>query len=171
MKHCFILGITTRSGTNYLYNLLNLHPQTLGRGLLSEDFLLHFSKSLQNYKDQLYDLYRQHPTWDVENNICTKKEFLGFLGRGLLDYLESPYIKNGVVKVGSAATDPRLLITKTPSVRGLKRFFKLFPKAKLIILVRDGRSVTESGVKSFSHSYESLMQRWVQAANTIIEFQ
>ena len=53
----------------------------------------------------------------------------------------------------------------------LLMIFQLFPQARLLILVRDGRSVVESTVKSFGTSYELSMQRWAEAARIILEFQ
>ena len=86
------------------------------------------------------------------------EEELGhFLGNGIVSFLQSRIAK-------------KRLLTKTPSVRNLKHFFKLFPKARLIIVVRDGRAVVESGVKSFGWQYEDAFQQWAEAASIIIEF-
>jgi Sulfotransferase family len=64
----------------------------------------------------------------------------------------------------------RRVITKTPSVRNLDNFFKLFPSAYLLILVRDGRAVVESRVKTFHESYETSTRIWAEGANTILRF-
>src|SRR3954454_19841483 len=47
-------------------------------------------------------------------------------------------------------------------------FFDVFPDAPLIVLTRDGRSVTESGVRSFGWSYPVTMKQWADAATTIL---
>jgi hypothetical protein len=39
----------------------------------------------------------------------------------------------------------------------------------LIVLVRDGRSVTESGVRSFGWSYPVTMKQWADGARTILD--
>ena len=62
------------------------------------------------------------------------------------------------------------VVTKTPSVQNLHYFFKLFPQAHLLILVRDGRAVVESSVKSFNSNYETMMRHWANAARTILHF-
>jgi hypothetical protein len=62
------------------------------------------------------------------------------------------------------------LITSTPSVENLQNFFQLFPNIHLLILVRDGRAVVESGVRSFNWDYEQAIREWNQAAQTIIKF-
>ncbi len=62
------------------------------------------------------------------------------------------------------------LLTKTPSVEGIEQFFALFPESRLVILVRDGRSVVESGMRTFDWPFEQAVRRWRRAARTILEF-
>jgi len=62
------------------------------------------------------------------------------------------------------------LVTRTPSVKNLGLFFRFFPGAGLLIIVRDGRSVAESGVKSFGWHYENAFRSWASAARTILKF-
>jgi hypothetical protein len=50
-------------------------------------------------------------------------------------------------------------------------FFKLFPSGKLVVLVRDGRSVVESSVKTFSHPYGYAAREWARSARIIQDFQ
>jgi hypothetical protein len=62
-----------------------------------------------------------------------------------------------------------------PGVRNLEYFFKLFPHAHLLILVRDGRAVVESAVrmkrsKSSLVHYETAMRSWARGAKTIRRF-
>ncbi|MEO1342192.1 MAG: sulfotransferase, partial [Cyanobacteria bacterium J06635_13] len=71
--------------------------------------------------------------------------------------------------ISSASTEstPKILLTKTPSVRGLDNFFDLFPDAYLIVIIRDGRALVESGVRSFDWNYENATRRWTKNAQTI----
>jgi hypothetical protein len=73
-------------------------------------------------------------------------------------------------KDSSSIYPPKRLLTKSPSVKNLQYFFKIFPKAHLLIVVRDGRAVVESGVKSFNWTYEQRMHNWAEAAETILNF-
>ena len=72
---------------------------------------------------------------------------------------------------GSPLTTSRRVVTKMPSVEQADRFFELFPNCPLIVLVRDGRNVSESGVKSFGWSYERAFDRWRRAADVVLELQ
>lgn len=74
-----------------------------------------------------------------------------------------------VNRVGEGMRDARPL-TKTPSVRNIDQFFTLFPESHLIILIRDGRSVVESGMRTFDWSFEQAVHRWRKAARTVLEF-
>ena len=118
--------------------------------------LVRYADTVANYWDEFWkepdenspapEVYEQ-----VRDDLCKS------LGEGLLSYLDQQ-------------PDGRRLATKTPSVRNLKHFFKIFPGARLILLIRDGRAVVESSVKSFGWSYELATQKWNEAARQIIDF-
>src|SRR5262249_17818575 len=65
---------------------------------------------------------------------------------------------------------PRYLVTKTPSVDNL-RLISLFQNSKTIVIVRDGRTLVESGVRSFGWDFESGCRHWARAADLIIAAQ
>jgi Sulfotransferase family len=148
----FILGISQRSGTNFLFDLLRLHPDCGAPSIKWEDFLLHKSDWLVKYLDSVYKGWRR---WGADKDLeDSLYEQLG----------------NGLISVLASRIKERRLVTKTPSVRNLSHFFKLFPRAYLLILVRDGRAVVESTVRTFGDSYESAMRRWAEGADTILRF-
>lgn len=148
----FIFGIMQRSGTNYLWDMLRLHPDVAIRMPIVEDHLLQRSHHLVNYVEHV------SRGWRDERLPAFEPEFLArSLGDGVISYLQSPF-------------PDRPVVTKTPSVENLANFRRLFPDAKAVIIVRDGRSLVESGVKSFDWTYESSMQRWAAAARNILDF-
>ena len=152
----FILGIMQRSGTNFLKDVVDLHPDCGFPGHpLVEDYLA------------------QNADWLVKYVKSVAKDW-NALGRGV-DYsdLEEELIQSlgdGAIAFLQSRIAQKRLLTKTPSVRNLKHFFKLFPNARLIIVVRDGRAVVESGVKSFGWQYEDAFHQWADAAARILEF-
>lgn len=154
----FILGIMPRSGTNFLMDLLCLHPHCqMPSYPFDEDYFTHNAELLVKYAKAVYNNLRRQGKRSVDAQI--KSVLLQSMANGLLSHLQS------------RIDGEKRLITKTPSVRNLKHFFKLFPSARLAIIVRDGRSVVESSVKSFGWSYENAMQLWVYAARNILRFQ
>ncbi|MDO6707098.1 sulfotransferase [Photobacterium sp. 1_MG-2023] len=158
---CFLLGIMPRSGTNYFANLLNLHPQCFHNAPVYEDFLLSQSGYLNTYCQQVKRHWSSR--WDPQRHILTEAHLMRHLGLGLQQFLLS-----GPKQQALSETD--LVVAKTPSVRELRYFFKLFPDSKLLILVRDGRAVAESGVRSFDWDFEKAAYDWGTSAQRILDF-
>ena len=168
----FILGIMQRSGTNYLANLLDLHPDCILCGPVWEDGLLNYASHLSHYINSVYKQWNER--WKVEKKLGPPELLYECLGNGLIAFLNKQ--KEVYEDEKSIFSDRRFktilkkrLITKTPSVKNLKLFHKFFPKAKLLIIVRDGRSVVESGMRSFSWRYEKAIRRWAKAAEEILD--
>jgi Sulfotransferase family len=169
----FILGMSQRTGTNFLGELLRLHPRCTSP-VVWEDFLAAYSDLLVSYAAQVSSNW--NPEWGIDRNhgrdlICRH------LGEGLISFLQSQRVITPVdpasgpsSTVVSVKEMGKRVVTKTPSVRSLQYFFKIFPQAQLLILVRDGRAVVESAVKSFNRNYEEEMRRWAVSAHTILQF-
>jgi protein-tyrosine sulfotransferase len=148
----FLLGILERSGTNYLYDLIRAHPDVGVRRPIWEDKLLRQAQFLKQYAETVA------ATWDAAWNVSAeeKAKLLLALGSGLGSFV-------------TEGADTSHVIVKTPSVENLPLFHDLILDAPLLVLVRDGRSVTESGVRSFGWSYPVTMKQWADAARTILD--
>jgi hypothetical protein len=174
----FILGISERSGTNFLFHLLCLHPECHPGGPIWENYLTLHLDLLVRFAETVYAQW--NPQWNVAETIGPSGVLLEDLGNGLIDYLNrqmrGPPSSVGSTTdreanvAGGAAPGRRRLVTKNPSVRNLPLFFRLFPRAPLLILVRDGRAVVESGVRSFGLSYEHATHDWTDAGTSILQF-
>jgi len=150
----FIHGILPRSGTNYLWDLLLLHPDCAAPvEPVHEDLFLDRSDRLMGFVDDVIGAW--DPKWgDVTDDV--RARLYAALGGGLVRFLQ---------------TDPeRRLVSKSPSVRHLGRFFTLFPGAHLLLLVRDGRAVTRSAMDTFGWSFERAARAWASAADEIERF-
>ena len=146
VKMIFVLGIQGRSGTNYLWDLLNLHPSVEAVSVASEDWVvdqLHHVERLSTTLEKRWTL----PPSDLRRRIGD--EVARQLARGI---------------------DDRVVLTKSPSVRNLELFPRYFPDAHLVLLIRDGRAVVESTVRSFGDSYEGVTRRWAENARSIVRF-
>lgn len=169
----FIQGILQRSGTNFLRDLLCLHPDCDINGPVWEDNLLSNSDLLIRYAESTYNGW--NPDWHVAEKLGSSDLLCKSIGDGLISFLnkqaEIREVQNGNVKQESQENDcPKRLVTKSPKVNNLRHFLKLFPSAQLLIIIRDGRSVVESGVRSFQWDYERKMKEWDQAARKILQF-
>lgn len=165
----FILGIMQRSGTGFIHRLLCQHPDCAEGGAIREDYLLEHSDLLIKYSQLSYK--RWNPGWEIENKVGPPDLLFRCLGDGLISFLGHQFTSD-------KSSDPECLsvhstkriVSKTPSVIHLNHFFKLFPDACLVIIIRDGRGVVESGAKSFDWDYERAIRRWAKAARSILDF-
>jgi hypothetical protein len=179
----FILGIQSRSGTNFLHRLLCLHPDCRA-SVLPED---HFVERLPELKRLSVTLQeREYRKWlraDVAGDL--NRAF----GAALVEYLVQhasrcphsevehaageDWYREQSAPLGSLAEAGRArlrLVTKTPSVAGLPCFFEFFPSCPLVILVRDGRAIAQSAHQGFGHDLEGRIRDWAEAAQQITQF-
>lgn len=162
----FILGIKMRSGTNFLSDLLCQHPHCFPN-TIKEDYSLLYARHLIDYADAFYS--RMPMIFKVQ--ASPKTLLYRSLGLGLLNYFNDNMINTSKpYKSSRVAGRPARIVTKTPSVENLAFFESLFPEMPLLIVVRDGRDVVESNVKSFETDYEAEMNEWAAAAQTILNF-
>lgn len=164
---CFLLGIKYRSGTNYLFNLLKQHEDITPLVPIYEDFLLHHSDSLVEYTDNLYKSFGSK--WEVPKTVGPPDMLLSMFG----DILQQFIMQQVVIKNETAlelVKPNHVFLSKTPSVSSLENYFRIFPDVPLIILIRDGRSVIESGMKSFGWDFDQSSREWADAALAINKF-
>ena len=151
----FIHGILPRSGTNFIWDLLLLHPDcSRGREPVNEDLFLEHSDHLTAFATAVQSVW--DPRWGTFG-VDIGHRLYESIGDGLVSFLW--------------ADRRRRLVTKNPSVRHLDRFFHFFPSARLLILVRDGRSVVQSAMDTFGWDFDRACRAWSEAARTIRHFQ
>lgn len=149
----FILGMLQRTGTNHLWDMFGLHPDVELLQPVFEDHLVRWSPHLTAYVEDVSRGWSEE--WGVPDT--ERAALLKAIGGGIQDWL--------------ADRSSRRVVTKMPSVEQALNFFDLFPDSPLVLIVRDGRSVSESGVNSFGWSYERAFRRWRLAADIVLELQ
>lgn len=149
----FILGMLPRTGTNHLADLFELHRDVAVLKPVFEDHLVRFSPLLTTYVDEVTRHWS--PEWEVPADEPAR--LLAEIGGGVVRWICSPY-------------PGKTVVTKMPRVENVGRFFDLFPNCGLVILTRDGRSVVESGVRSFDWPYEFAFRMWNNAAEEVLRF-
>lgn len=167
----FIHGILPRTGTNFLRDILLFH------------------KDLSDAPDKVWEfphLKFSDKIIEYEKIMASSKNLPGveegtllpYFGRALLNFIASD------LPAGNR------LVVKEPTVENISLIFKFFPKSYIIILIRDGRDIATSSMRTnfaeppkfiFSrpstyryvfhgHPLKALSRRWHEASNTIIEF-
>ena len=133
-RFTFLHGVRVRSGTNYLGKLMSCNPhlQSVPPQKTTEEFPL--LRVMDGWEKVFLDFQRRYtgPRSDY-----AFEGFLPHFGKAWLSYL-----------IDNFSLSPGDVFLKDPSVRHLDRFFEVFPDAKLIILVRDGRDNVASSMKA-----------------------
>jgi protein-tyrosine sulfotransferase len=151
----FIHGILPRSGTNFIWDLLLVHPDcSRGREPVNEDLFLEHSDHLTAFVTAVQSAW--DPAWGTFA-IDAGTRLYESIGDGLISFLWTDRT--------------RRLVTKSPTVWHLDRFFAFFPSARLLILVRDGRSVVQSAMDTFGWDFDRACRAWSEASRTIRHFQ
>lgn len=168
----YLLGILPRSGTNYLSDLICLHPDCGRSERMPEDYLIANAHHLVNFVDAVYESWNMLP---VHYDETTKVHLLRKIGAGLEEYLysqsddvssKSEFANHD--KISSYTKySPKVLIARTPSVENIDLISRL-TSSKTIIIVRDGRSVVDSGIRSFGWWFEDAVHRWARSADQIL---
>jgi hypothetical protein len=156
----FIIGISQRSGTHYLYDLLLRHPDC--RPALTatspwgswEDHLLHFSDELSRYADALV-------ASNSLNDEATRRLLMRSLGDGLMSF---------VTNLDNVRNDARRAVTKSPLPENLDRFAELFPGATAVLMVREPSAVITSAMRTFGRDIDHWVRIWDDGARWILQF-
>ncbi len=149
----FILAPLPRSGTNYAWDLLRLHPDcSPGRSPLWEDYVVKNVHHLDVFMDALHASW--DPVWGPSGHH--RPDLSRHLGTALLDFL---------------SVDPhRRLVTKSPTLENLESFFEFFPQSHVVLLLRDGRDVVRSGMKTFGWQLEDAAAAWAAGVDRMLTF-
>ena len=123
-----------------------------GRSPIWEDYLLRSSHHLAQFVAAAQASW--DPVWGPTDHLRT--QLAASLGDGLVRFM---------------TIDPtRRLLTKSPSLDNLERFFDFFPGAHLVVLVRDGRDVVDSGMATFGWELEDAARAWAKGVERVQGF-
>lgn len=132
----FIVG-TPKSGTSWLMELLNGHPEIFcsGEGHLTDKLAPILKESLQHYNKTVAEM----------NALIQRRQGFGVVDGQALDYL---FVTAAYLLWDGIMTDRnvRLIGDKTPNhTDSMPSLASLFPGSKFIHIIRDGRDVAVSG--------------------------
>ncbi len=152
----FVHGIMPRSGTNYLSDILALHPDVqLNPGRLYEFPLLYISESAQMLQQEFTFMFPRN------GEVMGKFDMLGHMASGWLAQFQAQY-------------PAKRLLLKDPHVHGIGLFPSVFPGDKLFLLIRDGRDVVASSMATFgkkgllSKNFKTLVLEWRESCEAAL---
>lgn len=153
-----LLSVCPRSGSNYLENLLLLHPQCR-KSTVPEDFFLANSETLLNFSRSVAESWDD---WWVQR-LGGASRLAMQIGTALLRFADPGPEEEG------PPGDFRLIL-RSPTTEGIATAAILFPNARVLVLVRDGPATVESGRRSFGWPYEEAMLAWRQSVRCVFSF-
>lgn len=149
-----ILGMYHRSGTNFLWDLLQCH-EGIEASPISEDYVVFEADRLTRFAEAVSRQWSS--AWGIDPEE-ERRRLVRSLGWGIKRFFAE------TVKPGKRA------VLKTPTVANVDLVFEVFPAAQVLLLVRDGRDVVESSLRSFGGGFERTLQRWKRNAHRIVRF-
>lgn len=149
-----IHGVMQRSGTVYLGNLLKSHPDIYAfPNDIWEIPFLRFVDNLTEFENQFFKTYPKN------KGKIGKNDFLPLFGSAFIDYLYS------------LVPEGKQLLLKVPNVRYLNYFYLVFPHETLLLLIRDGRDVVSSTIKTWpNRKFLDVCWEWNNSAQMILGF-
>lgn len=163
LRSAYIVAPSQRSGTNFLNNMLNMHPDIVfpwGPDLPGEQGLFTYTDYLKEYAYKTVSIWNKWVEGGEEALNKHAKGMVQSMGEGIINYF------------GQYAAPGQTLLFKTPDTGHLDNFFHAFPHTKVIILVRDGRDTVESFLKSWGgrFAFKKICIRWSQRVDLIWDF-
>jgi protein-tyrosine sulfotransferase len=153
----FIHGVLPRSGTNYLADLFEFHQAIHPHPRHFWEFpLLSVTDRVVELQNDFARVYRRNA------EVLQPFEFSAYLNSGFMRYLQE--------LVGPNKT----MLFKFPFVHYVSLFRILFPRDYLILLLRDGRDVVSSSMKTFrkglfKRKFSEYCAEWTCATGTILK--
>jgi protein-tyrosine sulfotransferase len=147
-----IHGVMPRCGTVYVGELLRLHPDLCAypRQLWELPFLP-LAGDLQALQRTFFRVYEQN------RGKIGQDDFLPLFGAALVGYLHT------------AVPAQQRILLKVPSVQYLSQFFDVFAHEHLLVLVRDGRDLVESTLRTWPRlQFWQVCMRWNRAARMVL---
>jgi hypothetical protein len=149
----FLIGVTPRCGSNYLFDLLRQHPDIDTRPPIMEDFILHRSQPLIDFATGITTEWEER--WQLEP--AESGRFLRLLGEAIESFL----VRNSTA---------HYILVKTPSPVNVQLAPLLFPRSPVVLLIRDGRAVAESTRLSWGTPIDETARQWAENGRLMLNF-
>ncbi len=149
-----IHGVMPRSGTVYIGELLRLHPDVYAYpNEMWEIPFLELTGDFKNIQRHFFDRYKQN------SEKMNELDLLPLFGASLIAYLYT-FVPQG-----------KTLLIKVPDVKFLSYFPVMFPHEKMLLLMRDGRDLVSSTVRTWpKKDFSSVCKEWDLCARLMLAF-
>ena len=145
-----VVGLTQRTGTNWLDTLLGCHPALRRPRRVHEDHLADGANQLADGLRAITSHWQ--PDWLDPRRA--NQQLAHRVGATLLDWLAEDAGVDGSTR----------LLTRTPGTGRLASLLELVGDADVVLLARDGRDVVASGMAGLGWTFTEGVDRWVHGA-------
>jgi Sulfotransferase family len=152
LRPILVIGLTARTGTNYLGRLLAAHRDCTRPTSLYEDYMVFGLRHLNKFIKQA----SRH--WQPSSVGEKQKQLRTLLGSSMTKFL-----------LEDAKDQSKRPVFKTPTVWGLAHAHQFLPRCDVIVLTRNGPDVVESGMRSFGWQFERASCFWGDAARYLVQ--
>lgn len=150
-----VVGLTQRTGTNWLGALLECHPVLRPPRRVREDHLADGAGDL--VRGLRATTHHWQPEW-LDPRAATE-ELVDRVGTALLGWLAED----------AGVDETTRLVTRTPGTGDLGALLELAGDAHVLLLARDGRDVVASGMRGLGWSFDEGVDRWVDGARQALQ--
>lgn len=150
----FIHGVMPRCGTVYVGQLMRLHPDIYAypNDVWEVPFLNTTGHILAAQRD-FFQAYKHNKSRIGEN------DFLPLFGSSFIAYLFS------------FVPERKRMLVKIPHVCFLNYFYSVFPYEHLLLVMRDGRDLVSSTIKTWpERNFPDVCKRWDYSTKMILRF-
>jgi len=156
-----IHGVMPRSGTNYLADLMSYHKLIKPFPHRFWEFpLLASTEKIAQLQDDFASIYKKN------SEVLEPFEFAGYLNSGMMKYLQN------------LSGSDKIMLFKFPYIDYVAFFRDFFPRDYLILVLRDGRDVVQSSIKTFKdkkgifgYNFTDYCREWNYAAQIILKYE
>jgi Sulfotransferase family len=148
-----VLGISIRSGTNFLNGLLRCHDDIGQREPLWEDYIFEKIEPLLDFATDVVSSWQQE--WVIADE--EPRRFVTLLG----DAIEKFFVDG---------FSSQYVLSRTPSSHNVYAVPLLLPRSPILFIARDGRSVCESAYLTFGDDREETARVWARNGREILDF-
>lgn len=147
-----IQGIMPRSGTVYVGELLRRHPTLYAFPHQLWEFpALQLAGDIRKLQEAFLRGYKPN------RGKLAEDDFLPLIGAALIAYLYEP------------VPPQRRVLAKMAGVQYLTLFFSMFPHENLLILIRDGRDLVHSTLRTWPRlNFIQVCLRWNRSAQVVL---
>ena len=160
-RHCFILGLMPRSGTNWVYDMVKRSELYATIGPIWENNLLSSWSEFSEAADNWVSTWRPH--WKENENqidrLKLRSELEDSLIQGVLSFLRT-----------QSSNSALPIVTKCPISRNAIVSDEMLDHIQVVLIVRNPMATVQSGMTAFGWSFFGAVEAYIDSSKAVSGF-